>query len=292
MDMNMSMRYYVELCNSSICYSVVRNLTYIEHLHNSFELLYVLDGSIEAEIACHRLTLGRGDLLFISKDCIHSYVSTQGSRSVVIAVAPEEVPQFTSLLKEHPVPFCQMKDAQSRPLVTECFRILTGPGSNALNRIAVAGYIDLLLSEFVPLIQQADPIQPSQPNILANALKYIYDMIPAPVSSDDVASNVGGSYYHLSRLFNRRIGINLSTYCSLINILTARRMLVQTDLAVDDIRQRCGYTNLRSFDRDFARFTGMSPREYRTKHQSGGLVDYDIPFVREMLLKRWDITLP
>ncbi len=291
MDSSTYMQQYIELCGPSICYSIVRNLTYIEHIHNSFELIYVLDGTIETKVSGQRLSLGSGDLLFISNDRIHSYVSSRSSTAIVIAVAPEEVPQFTALLKEHPIPFCHLKGAQDNKLITECFRILTSSNAQSMNRIAVAGYIDLLLSEFVSPIRQADPVQAAQPTSLTKALRYIYDTIPTPASSDDVALNVGVSYYHLSRLFNRSIGINLSTYCSLINILIARRMLVQTPLSVDDIRQRCGYTNLRSFDRDFARFTGMSPREYRAKNQSGGLVDYDIPFVREMLLKQWNLTL-
>lgn len=285
-----TMRGYAEFCGASICYSAVRNLTYIEHLHSLYELLYVESGCVEAEAASQRITLSPGDLLFVADGTIHCYATAQYSRTILVAVDPREVPRFAALLNAHRAPFCCLRDTRENPAVSSSIAALTGTEPDDVNPIAAVGYISLLLSQLVPALETAGPWEEPRPTVLRSALKYIMDRIPKPVSADDVASAVGVSTFHLSRVFNKNIGINLSNYCALINTLTARRMLVQTSLPIDDIRQRCGYTNLRSFDRDFSRFSGITPRKYREKGQPEGIVDYDTPFVRDKLFGKWMLT--
>lgn len=60
---------YAEKFGSEICCSIVKNLTYLEHVHRSYEILYLLKGQIETEVQGHRFTLNKGDLLFIANGC-------------------------------------------------------------------------------------------------------------------------------------------------------------------------------------------------------------------------------
>lgn len=66
---------YAEKFGSEICCSIVKNLTYLEHVHRSYEILYLLKGQIETEVQGHLFTLNKGDLLFIANGAVHSYAS-------------------------------------------------------------------------------------------------------------------------------------------------------------------------------------------------------------------------
>ena len=44
---------YAEKFGSEICCSIVKNLTYLEHVHRSYEILYLLKGQIETEVQGH-----------------------------------------------------------------------------------------------------------------------------------------------------------------------------------------------------------------------------------------------
>lgn len=56
---------YAEKFGSEICCSIVKNLTYLEHVHRSYEILYLLKGQIETEVQGHRFTLNKGDLYLL-----------------------------------------------------------------------------------------------------------------------------------------------------------------------------------------------------------------------------------
>ena len=147
----------------------------------------------------------------------------------------------------------------------------------------------MILAQVVAGLDKQPVSQSRKSTALDDALMYISDMLPNSIAADDVASHTGVSRFQISRLFSQYIGTNLSTYCALMHINAARRMLVQTNLPISEIYQRCGYANSRSFDRDFVRFSGQTPREYRVQETPGGFTNYGTPFVRDLLLRKWGL---
>ena len=160
---------------------------------------------------------------------------------------------------------------------------------NNASRVSLVAYINLILAQVVAGLDKQPVSQSRKSTALDDALMYISDMLPNSIAADDVASHTGVSRFQISRLFSQYIGTNLSTYCALMHINAARRMLVQTNLPISEIYQRCGYANSRSFDRDFVRFSGQTPREYRVQETPGGFTNYGTPFVRDLLLRKWGL---
>ena len=63
-------------------------------------------------------------------------------------------------------------------------------------------------------------------------------------------------------------------------------MMVQTRLSMEQIVERCGFGSQRSFNRQFVRLTGMTPRQYRKENQPTGVFDYECPALRPLLEAR------
>ncbi|MBD3917210.1 helix-turn-helix domain-containing protein [Paenibacillus sp. PR3] len=86
---------------------------------------------------------------------------------------------------------------------------------------------------------------------------------------------------YLSQLFKESIGENFSDFLIGLRIDHAKRLLRETDAAVQDISDQMGYSNPTSFIRVFKKIVGLSPGQYReslTKiaaRGSGGLDDQD-----------------
>lgn len=278
-----SMQLYTETPGACICFSTIKNMTYLEHTHLEYELLFVLEGDIDVTILNHKIKAVPNDLLFISNNVPHSYATQNYSVSLVLACSPSEVPRFTQLAQACGATSCCLKSNGSLyPIIHS----LTDTQVSSQNLYTVTGYINMLLSHVSDALSHQPHQAPRQITPYNLILDYISDHL-SDATEDSIAKEIGMSKYALSRLFNQNMGCNLRTYISSIRINTARRMLIQTDLPINEIALRCGYSSSRSFNRDFLRFCGMQPREYRNLERPGKMVNYQNPLANEIFLKKW-----
>lgn len=76
------------------------------------------------------------------------------------------------------------------------------------------------------------------------------------------------SYSHLRKIFKDNIGENLIDYLNKLRITQSKKMLRGTNLTINDIAQRVGYNNDRSFTRNFKKYEGITPGEFRNINKS------------------------
>jgi AraC-like DNA-binding protein len=84
----------------------------------------------------------------------------------------------------------------------------------------------------------------------------------------DVARHVRRSQDHISRLIKKRIGVGFREYLIQIRLRAARQQLLTTLLSVKEIAATVGYECTSSFDREFKRFHGHTPTEWRKMNLS------------------------
>lgn len=78
-----------------------------------------------------------------------------------------------------------------------------------------------------------------------------------------IASSVHISPDYLSYLFHKETGGVLSSYIAEQRISAAKELLLSTDLTLEEIGERCGFTNSTYFHRQFKKITGSTPSVYR-----------------------------
>lgn len=78
-----------------------------------------------------------------------------------------------------------------------------------------------------------------------------------------VAEKFQISETYLSHFFKEQTGENFFNYLEGIRQKTAQKLLTQTNLSVDEVAKRVGYSNSDTFRKAFKRFYGMSPVNYR-----------------------------
>ncbi|MEH7389391.1 helix-turn-helix domain-containing protein [Bacillus sp. JJ1474] len=84
------------------------------------------------------------------------------------------------------------------------------------------------------------------------------------LSLDKVAEYVNRSPAYLSNLFSRKHGTSFRQILTNIRINKAQRYLIETNLSIQEIAERTGFTTSSYFGKIFKEVTGTTPREFRT----------------------------
>ena len=85
----------------------------------------------------------------------------------------------------------------------------------------------------------------------------------------DLASALGYNHSYISRLFMRMTGMHYNSYVNMRRLSSASYLLRNSDISVLECSIESGYRSLRSFNRNFKEFFGISPAEYRSGDDSG-----------------------
>ena len=81
----------------------------------------------------------------------------------------------------------------------------------------------------------------------------------------DAASTIGYDYAYISKLFKRKAGISFRQYVNNLRIIESKQLLRSDAKSIEEIAEACGFSSLRTFDREFKNQNGISPSEYKKK---------------------------
>lgn len=98
---------------------------------------------------------------------------------------------------------------------------------------------------------------------LAPALTWMTEHLAEPISVDAMAAQVGLSAGHFSAFFKQTFGTTPAQYLIQLRVDRARRMLITTDLTVNQIAHALGFTYPHYFIRQFKQSTQQTPAAYR-----------------------------
>ncbi|MBS5522810.1 MAG: helix-turn-helix transcriptional regulator [Clostridiales bacterium] len=106
-----------------------------------------------------------------------------------------------------------------------------------------------------------------------HACNYIDSHLCEELSLELVARRVYVSKTYLSQMFKERTGHSFTEYVNNQRIVKARRLLLTTDLKIDQIAESCGFFSSTYFSTAFKKNTGMTPRAFRQRYHSASRYD-------------------
>ena len=98
---------------------------------------------------------------------------------------------------------------------------------------------------------------------VANAIRLMEARIDSPVTIAAIAKNVKISARRLETLFNSQLGLSPAAYFNRLRLKSAERLLKDTNLTIQEIGLRTGYSSSAAFSRSFKKFSGKSPINFR-----------------------------
>jgi AraC-like DNA-binding protein len=248
------------------------------HSHVGFELLFLLDGAAAYEFAGRTAAeLHGGHFLVVPPGLVHRGVHDVRSPSTICGLALKaERPSgwsnttFTASdlrrlrkaleaasRKVHPF------SSAMRWLVR---RLMDETGSYAGNAhraeagIALRALICALLVEVMRQIL-VPPTQPKE--FVTAAIAYLRRHVQDPVHMDDLVRHVGFSRARMFDMFKEQTGLTPNDYLQRLRIEKAQEQLRQTDLSITHVGLATGFSSGQYFSTVFARYTGVSPTDFR-----------------------------
>lgn len=100
-------------------------------------------------------------------------------------------------------------------------------------------------------------------NVMDEVLYYIHHNYRENLKLETIAPLFGYNSSYLGKVFNKRVGVNFTSYVDGVRIEEAKKLLEQNQLKVYEIAKQVGYSNVDYFHKKFKKYVGTSPAEYR-----------------------------
>ena len=246
-----------------------------KHWHATVELLFVLHGQVTARVQGTVSYLSEGDLLLINSNHIHELQSRDGSLLITVRLdlhkfdlPPEEADQLYFLCDSS-----RDRDKSRfdnlRSLIALIIERNTAQDTAARdeNKSFAYSVLQELTRNFQATPPASLPVHDSQMERMGDIVSYIDSHYHEDIRLGQLARAVHLSTPYLSSLFTRCLGATFSEYYNSVRLDHAVNDLVTTDLSIEEIAVRSGYSNAPAFGRAFRAQYHELPSAYRKSHR-------------------------
>lgn len=126
----------------------------------------------------------------------------------------------------------------------------------------------LKASIIIPIMKEIEDSRASQyKKISEEVIHMIHSQYDTDLTLDVCAKRLNYNPKHVSRAFKEENGVSFSDYLSNYRLEIAKKLLIETDMKINDIAERLGYQNAQNFIRYFRKMEGITPGQYRDKNE-------------------------
>ena len=235
-----------------------------EHMHNFFELHFVLMGEMKYIVNGSPLTAKAGSYLIIAPESPH--LITLFSKdllkcSIAFSVKSDE-PMYSALC---------IKSGQIHNYSGDPERLLLSAAFEAERDTTYSpAIVKNTLGELIYRIsgttekKKRSVYADSYDMRLVKAKQFIEDNIHLFLSCEDIAAYCYLSVKQLNRIFLKNEGVTLLGYLHAKKTEEAKRLLVDKAYSIKQTSVSLGFSSVYYFTRFFTKHTGMTPGEYKT----------------------------
>lgn len=121
--------------------------------------------------------------------------------------------------------------------------------------------ISALLHQILSIlvIQERPALSPA----IKEAQEYIGSHFQEPIQVESIAESVALSRYHFSRTFKKETGFTPHEYLQDVRLRYSKQLLTETELPVEEVAYRCGFSSATHFIRVFKKRTMITPAAFR-----------------------------
>lgn len=257
------------------------------HTHNFIEMCYVEEGAVEHTVNGQKVRLERGQMVVFLPGTIHEFTPVPEVIMSNIIFSPNILKNATIM------------DGNAMEMLSLVARSASGEyninklqfsGLNMVDiehivskmteefgmkrkgyRDVLRSYLDILLVHIIRELREADHILSGSSNnfdkVMPRVLAFIEENYDRKLSLGEVAKISFYNPRYFCALFRESVGKTLTEYLSEVRIQKALELLVNTDMAVDDIGYRVGFSDKKVFYKLFKKTTGTTPAQFRKKEQ-------------------------
>ncbi|WP_274319049.1 AraC family transcriptional regulator [Paenibacillus qinlingensis] len=275
---------------------------YPRHHHHLFELLYCSEGEVLHEINRQSITMFAGDWLLIKSGVRHQSANPSAVHYGYFNVHFDlDDAEIRSLLAATPFQLIRQKEASTSKLRSYVGELEAVVQRNQLleqrsaeqaespqllfeDKLLLQSYTLLIIHDVLALLraQQHTELRTTRESTsttncdaslfstdVAHAIEEKLSLgLGEEASVAGIAKELNMSRSQCSKLFSKVYGLSPRQYVSQLKLKQAKELLVTTHLSMNHIADKLGFQSASHFSRQFRRWTGQSPSEFRPKHHT------------------------
>lgn len=257
------------------------------HVHDYIELLYPVSGEFRILLGSRECGFQAGDMVIVNSNEIH-HVDAIGAglnQYIVVKFKPDLLYATAQSAFEfkYVMPFVLHEENHQNVFTraeieaTDVPRIVRTILHECRDRaygyeLAVKANILALFLFILRSWNARNPDMTANGSIdrdLAARLSLVFDHVDAHYHEDlttaEMAERCHLSYSYFSRLFKRTMRRSFTDYLNYVRIAKAERLLCTTAMNVTEIALATGFSASSYFIRQFERYRGISPKQYRKR---------------------------
>lgn len=249
------------------------------HTHDFIELVYVRSGEAEQYVDGNSYRVSHGDVIFLNYGCCHAFEPIDQFSYINICFSPETVGDA----------IITRENAFSLLSLTAFHEICGDASGGKLSfvgaeRTEIENILDAMLNEYREKKPSWHTVLESYLNILITKMlrrvelgmekevlgetwrrlaEYIDENPDADLTLPALAKQCFYNPSYFSRVFKEKFKMSPVEYVTRKRLEHAVEMLSTTDLSVDEIGLRAGFSDRSSFYRAFSKYLGGKPSDYR-----------------------------
>lgn len=255
-----------------------------KHLHNEYEIYYLMEGEQYYFIDEQTYLVKRGCLVFLDSRQIHktSHAGDPYHERILLEIRGEEFRPFMSALmldfdgffREHSGVMELNRDEQLT--VEGILFAMMGElkerkeGCEAMVKMELARLLIFAHRKAHDSTDKVKPVmlQSSKHQKVHEVVEYIAKNCETAQSLEDLSKRFYVSKCYLSRIFKEVTGFTVNEFINVQRVKKAQQMLTETDEAITEIAHKLGYESVTYFEKVFKRYSEDSPLKYRKKQRS------------------------
>ncbi|MDQ0229585.1 AraC family transcriptional regulator [Metabacillus malikii] len=238
--------------------SRLSNFTFPLHFHHAYELIIVNEGELYVTIDQKEYVLHKQDAAIVFNNQMHEFQTMTNSDISIAIFSPEIIGHFFLNYKGY-IPENNVIHLDELPNLTKLDSIYRQKG--------------FLYNLCGTLVENTTfiPVEHStKTKVLHKILLYVDKHYHEECTLKVIAKQLQYDYAYLSKLFVQMTKMTFTEYLNHYRTSQACYLLKNSEHSISEIASLCGYTNLRSFNRNFRMITNDSPRSYREFHRDEG----------------------
>ena len=265
------------------------------HWHYFTEMIYLVSGSLYAEVDGRQYTMNPGDLIIFHPKQIHSFLDypvkeADTQPTYFYAIKFDDMILSNTTPGSPKLPKLLNSDNQNNPpsnllladeLKYDAVKLFFENCIWEVNHkefgydIKVASTISLIITTVFRIWlkhgfrfnTKSTFDQFSSKDF--SVLEYIDSHSSENINIEELASKCGMCYSNFAKQFKNQYGRTCKEYIEFIRICKADTLLLYTDKTLDYISQETGFTDASHFIRTYKKIRGITPKQRRTQKEGG-----------------------
>jgi AraC-like DNA-binding protein len=231
------------------------------------ELIWCLAGKGCVRLQGKAHGVAAGELVWINCAKPHSHWADPSDPWEVywLRIEGPRLESLSQMLSTESNPVFSGCSADTAAVYQEVFLRMQNPApeSPALIHVAVAR---LIAAAFCARAGGSESLEATPP-ALRKAMERMRLFYFQPTRVEDLAATSGLSPSHFNRLFRRTFGTSPIDWLRRERISQAKRRLVESSETIKQIAEQVGYPDRFFFSKDFKRYTGTTPGQFRAREK-------------------------